>query len=78
MFKLLNKFEYVITKEEHIQDLAHLKDIDEILICLLDSVKVNSGKANAEIKQALINKYIEERTWFNKRIECYKNYKRRK
>ena len=71
MFKLLNKFEYVITKEEHIQDQAHLKDIDEILICLLDSVKVNSGKANAEIKQALIN-------WFNKRIECYKNYKRRK
>ena len=78
MFKLLNKFEYVITKEEHIQDQAHLKDIDEILICLLDSVKVNSGKANAEIKQALINKYTKEREWFNNKIICYKNNKRRK
>ncbi len=50
-------------------DLAYLKELNDLIMCLRDSIKINSGKENLEIKYAFLREYQEKAEMINKRLQ---------
>jgi len=53
MFKLIPQPDW----EQHEQDKIYLEQLEELIMVLQDSVQVNSGSLNAEIKNRLLQQY---------------------
>ena len=53
MFKLIHQPDW----EQHEQDKIYLEQLEELIMVLQDSVQVNSGSLNAEIKNRLLQQY---------------------
>ena len=50
-------------------DLAYLKELNDLIMCLRDSIKINSGKENLEIKYSFLREYQEKAEMINKRLQ---------
>ena len=57
--------------EEYMQNKDNVQLLDHIILCLQDSMKINSGSDLALIKAELLHKYIAEKVQLVKYIETY-------
>ncbi len=57
--------------DEYQQNKDNVQQLDNIILCLQDSMKINSGSDLALIKAELLHKYIAEKAQLVKYIETY-------
>tara|TARA_Y100001937_G_scaffold116363_1_gene168220 strand:+ start:2329 stop:2544 length:216 start_codon:yes stop_codon:yes gene_type:complete len=69
MFKLIPQPDW----EQHEQDIIYLQELEELIMVLQDSVQVNSGSLNAEIKNRLLQQYKTDAEDLRNRIDSFGN-----
>tara|TARA_R100001129_G_scaffold31020_1_gene20540 strand:- start:399 stop:608 length:210 start_codon:yes stop_codon:yes gene_type:complete len=57
--------------EQHEQDKIYLEQLEELIMVLQDSVLVNSGSLNAEIKNRLLQQYRTDAEDLRNRIDNF-------
>ena len=57
--------------DEYQQNKDNVQQLDNLIVCLQDSMKINSGSDLALIKAELLHKYIAEKVQLVKYIETY-------
>ena len=67
MFKLIPQPDW----EQHEQDIIYLQELEELIMVLQDSVQVNSGSLNAEIKNRLLQQYKTDAEDLRNRIDSF-------
>jgi len=71
MLKLIQESLTRQQSEEYMQNKDNVQLLDHIILCLQDSMKINSGSDLALIKAELLHKYIAEKAQLVKYIETY-------
>ena len=67
MFKIIPQPDW----EQHEQDIIYLQELEELIMVLQDSVQVNSGSLNAEIKNRLLQQYKTDAEDLRNRIDSF-------
>ena len=57
--------------DQHEQDKIYLQELEELIMVLQDSVQVNSGSLNAEIKNRLLQQYRTDAEDLRNRIDNF-------
>jgi len=71
MLKLIQNSLAQQQSDEYQQNKDNVQQLDNIILCLQDSMKINSGSDLALIKAELLHKYIAEKVQLVKYIETY-------
>ena len=68
---LTKRFDIRISWAENEQTKERVEELNELIMTINDSCKVNSGSKNARIKASLLMKYTRERDWLDQQIIKY-------
>jgi hypothetical protein len=68
---LTKRFDIRISWAENEQTKERVERLNELIMAINDSCKVNSGSKNARIKASLLMKYTRERDWLDQQIIKY-------
>ena len=68
---LTKRFDIRISWAENEQTKERVERLNELIMAINDSCKVNSGSKNAKIKASLLMKYTRERDWLDQQIIKY-------
>ena len=68
---LTKRFDIHISWAENEQTKERVEELNELIMTINDSCKVNSGSKNARIKASLLMKYTRERDWLDQQIIKY-------
>ena len=68
---LTKRFDIHISWADNEQNKDRVAELNELIMAINDSCKVNSGSKNARMKASLLMKYTRERDWLDQQIIKY-------